>query len=102
MLSANALTFLRSYFMGKISYAAYLVDETEYTTDIQTAVLQEDGRIEITVSLDHDAAEEITMTEVRLYDQDDVLLASKAENIVQNAGQEGILYRFTFTIEEES
>jgi len=100
MLSTDALALLRTYLMGKLSYAAYVVDGTEFTTAIQSTVLQDDGRIEATFIIDHAVDETITVTEVRLYDQSNVLMASKAETISQNPGEESILYSFQFTITE--
>ena len=55
----------------------------------------------VTFVIDHTVAGNITVTEVQLYDHSGILWASKGENITRADAQEGILYRFRFTITEE-
>ena len=59
-----------------------------------------DGRVGITFIIDHTLPGDIIVTEVQLYDCNGSLWASKAESISRKAVQEGILYRFAFTITE--
>ena len=60
----------------------------------------DDGRVAITFIIDHTLNGDITVTEVQLYDHNGSLWASKAESILRRDVQEGILYRFAFTITE--
>lgn len=101
MLTSNALASLRNHLKNSIAYARYKVGSTYYTADIQTAEVLADGRIAITFVIDHTVAGNITVTEVQLFDYNGVLWASKAESITRKDAQEGILYRFRFTIQEE-
>lgn len=101
MLTSNALTSLRNHLKNSIAYARYKVGSSYYKADIETAEILADGRIAITFVIDHTIAGNITVTEVQLFDHNGVLWASKAENITRQDAQEGILYRFRFTIQEE-
>ena len=91
MLTNSALNSLRNHLKNSIAYARYKVGSTYYTAEIQTAK----------VLADHTVAGNITVTEVQLFDHNGTLWASKAESITRKDAQEGILYRFRFTIIEE-
>lgn len=100
MLTSAALNSIRKHLKESIAYAQYKVGGSYYKADIQTAEVLADGRIAITFIIDHTIAGNITVTEVQLYDHNGVLWASKAESITRAAVQEGILYRFRFTVAE--
>lgn len=102
MLSADALTYLRTRLLSAMAYAAYVADGTEYTVPILSSVLQNDGRMEITLNLDNATTQGTTITEVRLYNADGILYASVDETITQGSDAEGILYRFTILLEESN
>lgn len=101
MLTTAALTSIRKHLKESIAYAKYKVGGTLHTAPIEDAELLPDGRISITTIIDHSVAGNITVTEVQLYDHNGVMWASKAESITRADAQEGILYRFRFTIQEE-
>lgn len=100
MLSTTALTALKNCFTENIAFAKFKVGSTYYHTTIQNAEILSDGRVAITFLIDHTASGNITVTEVQLYDHSGRLWASKVESITRKAVQEGILYRFAFTITE--
>lgn len=100
MLSEFALNSIRTHLKNSIAYAKYRVGSTYYQADIEDAAILDDGRVSITFIIDHTVAGDITVTEVQLYDSSGNLWASKAESILRQAVQEGILYRFSFTITE--
>lgn len=100
MLTKAALDSLRNHLKNSIAYARYKVGGNYYTADIQDAELLADGRVAVTFVIDHSVAGNITVTEVQLFDHNGTMWASKAENITRAAVQEGILYRFRFTITE--
>ncbi|MGI6234426.1 MAG: hypothetical protein ACOYI6_04125 [Christensenellales bacterium] len=100
MLTPAALGAIRNHFKNSIAYARYKAAGTYYDAPIEDAVLLADGRVSITFVIDHSVAGDITVTEVQLFDRNGVLWASKAENITRKAVQEGILYRFRFSITE--
>lgn len=101
MLTTHALDSLRKYLKNSIAYARYKVGNTYYDAEIQTAEVLNDGRVSITFVIDHTVAGNITVTEVQLYDRNGKMWANKAESITRRDAQEGVLYRFRFTIVEE-
>ena len=101
MLTNSALNSLRNHLKNNSAYARYKVGSTYYQAEIQTAEVLADGRIAVTFIIDHTVAGNITVTEVQLFDHNGTLWASKAESITRKDAQEGILYRFRFTIVEE-
>ena len=100
MLTNNALNSLRNHLKNNIAYARYKVGSTYYQAEIQTAEVLADGRIAVTFIIDHTIAGNVTVTEVQLYDHNGQLWASKSESITRSAVQEGILYRFRFSVTE--
>ncbi len=100
MLTSTALTSLRNYIRDTISYAKFKVGSTYYQANLRSAEVTSDGRVIISFLIDHTISGTITVTEVQLYDRNGALWASKAENITRKAVQEGILYRFVFTVTE--
>ena len=100
MLSNVALTALKNCIKDNVAYAKYKVGSTYYQTDIRSAYIMDDGRVAITFLVDGTFSGTITVTEVQLYNHNGELWASKAENITRKALQEGILYRFAFTVTE--
>lgn len=100
MLTSTALTSIRNHLKNNIAYAMYKVGSTYYRAEINDAELLNDGRISVTFIIDHTAQGNVTVTEVQLYDHNGVMWASKAESILRQDVQEGILYRFRFTITE--
>ncbi len=100
MLTTTALTALKNCIKNNIAYAQYKVNGIYYSADIRSASILEDGRVAITFLIDHTVPGDITVTEVQLYDHNGSLWANKSESISRRAVQEGILYRFAFTITE--
>ena len=100
MLTLFLLTALRTFLKNTIAYAKYKAGDEYSQAAIQSAELMEDGRIAITLLIDYVETEDMTVTEVQLYDQYGNILVSKDADIALNTAAEGILYRFTFTITE--
>ena len=100
MLTNTALTALKNYIKNSIAYAQYKVGSTYYRAEIRSAYIMGDGRVAITFIIDHTVGGDITVAEVQLYDHNGSLWASKGESILRRNVQEGILYRFAFTITE--
>lgn len=101
MLTNTALTAMKNFLKNSIAFAKYKFGGTYYQTDIRSAYILSDGRVAITFLIDHTVAGNITVSEVQLYDHNGSLWASKAEAISRANVQEGILYRFAFTITEQ-
>lgn len=100
MLSTVALTALKNCIKDNVAYAKYKVGNTYYQAEIRSAYIMDDGRVAITFLIDDTVGGTITVTEVQLYNHNGELFANKAENITRKALQEGILYRFAFTVTE--
>ena len=106
MMTDEGLKALRQYLADSIAYAVYRTeaadgDETDITAEIHSKGIGEDGRITVTVLMDESAQTDVIITQVGLYNAAGTMLAVKAERITKKAVQEGILYRFRFTISEE-
>lgn len=100
MLTTTALTALKNCIKNNIAYARYKVGSTYYRSEITDAYIMDDGRVAVTFLIDHTLSGNITITEVQLCDHNGSQWAKKTESITRKATQEGILYRFTFTITE--
>ena len=99
MLTHEAITGIREYFMNRIAYAKYTVAGQAHTTRIESAAIIEDGRITVSLIVNNANAGD-TVTEVCLYDANDILLVHKAETVAHEPNMGGIYYRFFFRIEE--
>lgn len=100
LLTAAAIEGYREYTRRTVAYAMYRVAGVLHRANISSITALPDGRLAIDFTIDHTLTGDITVTEVQLYNTSGVLWLNKTENIVRRAVQEGILYRFTFTIQE--
>ena len=100
MLTQIAMGSFRKHIIDTIAYAQFKVGNTYYKADIKSASVISGDRISITFLIDHTLSGNMTVTEVQLYDHNGALWASKPENILRKDRQEGVLYRFAFTISE--
>ena len=100
MLTANALSGIKDYIRKTISYAMYKIGSTYYSVPIASAEVTADGCVTVSVTISHEDAGNITVSEIQLYDNNGQLWLSKAENITRTSVQEGILYRFKFSVNE--
>lgn len=100
LLTAAAIEGYKNYTKKTIAYAKYKAGGTYYKANISSVSVLSDGRLAVDFLIDHTVPGDITVTEVQLYDTNNVLWLSKPESILRKDVQEGILYRFTFTIQE--
>lgn len=100
ILTAAAIQGYKQYTERVIGYAQYKVGSTYYKTGKPEINIQADGTITADIIIDHSVGTSITITEIQLLDVNGQLWASKGENIMRKSVQEGILYRFRFTIAE--
>ena len=89
-LDSGYLTRKKQQLMSEIRYAEYKVGNTWHRTDIQTAQILSDGRVEVVFVIDHTIAGNITVTGVRLLDYNGALVGSKTT--------EGISYTCRFRL----
>ncbi|MBQ9349157.1 MAG: hypothetical protein IJT94_17765 [Oscillibacter sp.] len=99
LLTQEALEGYKEYTKRTIAKGRYKVGNAYYEAPVEVDILP-DGRIVADVLVDHTVPGDITVTEFQLFDTRDQLFCSKAESISRRDSQEGILYRFAFTITE--
>ena len=80
---ADVLTYDSAYLAKErkrvkddVSYARYKVGSTWYQTDIQSAEILSDGRVEVTFTIDHTVSGNITVTGIELYDRNGTRIAN--------------------------
>ncbi|MDD3231109.1 MAG: hypothetical protein PHE09_18125 [Oscillospiraceae bacterium] len=100
LLTAAAIEGYKDYTKKTIAYAKYKAGGTYYKTNISQVSVLSDGKLAVDFLIDHTVPGDITVTEVQLYNTNNVLWLSKPESLTRKNVQEGILYRFTFTIQE--
>lgn len=97
-LDSGYLLRQKTRIMNDIRFAEYKVGNTWYTADIQEKQILSDGRIEVVFVIDHTVTGNITVTYVRLKDQNGDLVGSKATSITRADATEGISYAVRFKV----
>ena len=100
LLTAEAIEGYKDDTKKTIAYAQYKAGGTYYKANISSVSVLPDGRLAVDFLIDHTVPGDINVTEVQLYNTNNKLWLSKPESILRKDVQEGILYRFTFTIQE--
>jgi hypothetical protein len=100
LLTAEAIEGYKEYTKRTIAYARYRAGGTYYRANISSVSVLPDGRLAVDFLIDHTVPGDINVTEMQLFNTNNKLWLSKPENILRKDVQEGILYRFTFTIQE--
>lgn len=100
MLTEKALRGYREYTKRTIAYARYKIGSTYYKTLIQDIKIQADGKLAVRFMIEPKINSKVTITEVQLFDTDNNLWLSKAENLEKESAQEGFYYLFKITIKE--
>lgn len=100
LLTAAAIEGYKEYTRKTIAYARYKAGGNYYNAKISSVSVLQDGRLAVDFLIDHTVPGDINVTEVQLYDTNNNLWLSKPESLVRKDVQEGILYRFTFIIQE--
>lgn len=100
LLSRDALEGYRDYTKRTILYARYKIG-TQYTkVPIEDISIQDDGVIVVKFMIEPAGTDEVTITEVQLFNTENKLWLSKAEKLVKKSAQEGFFYLFKITIKE--
>jgi hypothetical protein len=100
LLTAAAIEGYKDYTKRTIAYAKYKANGTYYKANISSVSILADGKLAVDFLIDHTVPGDINVTEVQLYDTNQNLWLSKPESLTRRDVQEGILYRFKFTIQE--
>lgn len=100
MLTDKAIAGLKSYIDRTIVYARYKINGTYYKAAIHRREYLKDGRVAVYFYIVPQAGNDVTISEVQLFDTNNDLWATKTEAIVIRGVQKGVLYRFAFDIRE--
>jgi hypothetical protein len=100
LLTPEAIAGYKDYTERTIAYARYKAGGTYYKADISSVSVLPDGKLAVDFIIDHSVPGDINITEVQLFNNEGVLWLSKPESLTRKNLQEGILYRFKFTIQE--
>ena len=100
MLTEKAIAGLKAYIDRTIVYARYQINGTYYKAPISRREYLKDGRVAVYFSIIPQLGQDVTITEVQLFDTNNDLWAAKTEEIIIRGVQEAVLYRFAFDIRE--
>lgn len=100
ILTPEALIGYKADTLRKIARARYRIGTTWHEPQIHRREWLPDGRIAIYFSIVPGISGNVTIAEVQLFDSNNDLWASKAENITISGVQQGVLYRFAFDFRE--
>lgn len=98
MLQAAAFTDLRNYIKRRISRAQYRVGSTWYDAPIVETVITSDGTVRVKSQIAHGAA--CTISEVRLFNTEGQVWATKSVNVVLETASTNLLQWFDFKLTE--
>ena len=101
MVENGLLAALRDRLKSEIAYAIYVKNGTEHRTAAASAAVLSDGRVSCSFLLSTASDTRETVTEIRVYNAADVLLAKNNVSITNSLGVSGIYYRFFFTVKGE-
>lgn len=100
MLTEKALQGYREYTKRTITYARYKIGSTYYKAPIKDIKIQSDKNLAVEFMIEPQINSKVTITEVQLYDTNNDLWLSKAENLEKESAQEGFYYLFKIMIKE--
>lgn len=100
VFTEKAIEGIRQHIFSKIKSARYTINGKEYQGDIQDMYFTNDKKLHVNIMLLNPGSGSVTITKVSLYDDDNQLYASKAENTVVDNYQQGVFYRFIFDVKE--
>lgn len=97
-LDSAYLTNKRTQIKNDIAYARYKVGSTWYRANIESAIILNDGRVEVKFIIDHTVSGNITVTGVELYDHNGTRIGGKTVSITRADAVEGIMYVCRFKL----
>ena len=101
MLTSYAITMIRQYTGKLAAYATYCAGGKEHRVPVQSVAMEGDSDVSINVLIAPDGEENVTVTEVRLYDEQNQMVAQRDEDITIDPSMGGVLYRFRVKVKEE-
>lgn len=102
LLTKAALDGYRAYTKRTIAYAKYKIGSTYHKANIEEITMDAKGVVTASFKIEvRDTGASAKVTEIQLYDQDNQLWLSKAENLNMASVAEGFYYDCRFTISEK-
>lgn len=101
MLTTAMRTEMADYIVDNAGYAKIKAGTDYYQVNNISARLDETGRVVVSFLIGDIYPAGNTITEVQLYSKADALWATNTENILRRYSQEGIYYRFAFTLKQQ-
>lgn len=100
MLTAQAMEDFKVFIDRSIAYAKVTISGKTEEYKIHRRERLKDGRVAVYIQITPQAGKTVTVEKVQLFNYGGKLWAEKAEKIELSQVQEGVLYRFTFSVKE--
>ena len=100
MLTAQAMEDFKVFIDSSIAYAKVTISGKTEEYKIHRRERLKDGRVAVYIQITPQAGKTVTVEKVQLYNYGGKLWAEKSEEIELSQVQEGVLYRFTFSVKE--
>lgn len=100
MLTAQAMEDFKVFIDRSIAYAKVTISGKTEEYKIHRRERLKDGRVAVYIQITPQAGKTVTIEKVQLYNYGGKLWAEKSEKIELSQVQEGVLYRFTFSVKE--
>jgi hypothetical protein len=100
VLTNKAIESFKKFIERNTAYAKYKIGSTYYKVPIHRRERLSDGKVAVFFEIEPNASSTVYISEVQIYDTDNELWATKAENIEIESVQDGALYRFAFDFKE--
>ena len=100
MLTAQAMEDFNVFIDRSIAYAKVTISGKTEEYKIHRRERLKDGRVAVYIQITPQAGKTVTVEKVQLYNYGGKLWAEKSEEIELSQVQEGVLYRFTFSVKE--
>ncbi|WP_342984754.1 hypothetical protein [[Clostridium] symbiosum] len=100
MLTAQAMEDFKVFIDRSIAYAKVTISGKTEEYKIHRRERLKDGRVAVYIQITPQAGKTVTVEKVQLYNYGGKLWAEKSEEIELSQVQEGVLYRFTYSVKE--
>lgn len=100
MLTAQAMEDFKVFIDRSIAYAKVTISGKTEEYKIHRRERLKDGGVAVYIQITPQAGKTVTVEKVQLYNYGGKLWAEKSEKIELSQVQEGVLYRFTFSVKE--
>ena len=100
MLTAQAMEDFKVFIDRSIAYAKVTISGKTEEFKIHRRERLKDGRVAVYIQITPQAGKTVTVEKVQLYNYGGKLWAEKSEEIELSQVQEGVLYRFAFSVKE--